>query len=151
MLENLTDDAIAKLYVNKFSTISLYPTKLYVTWSFVIASSVTISEIRQIFSNSVVCSLGLCKIKGLHSTTKLLQSPIGLGKILQRKCVFKKNTLQLVDKCFLFFKVYFKICSSSRSQIRSRSWRNKSGETRSRRKGSGSAILKKQWCTVSNV
>ena len=31
LLENLTDDAIAKLYVTKFSTISLYLTKLYVT------------------------------------------------------------------------------------------------------------------------
>ena len=31
LLENLTDDAIALLYVTKFSTISLYLTKLYVT------------------------------------------------------------------------------------------------------------------------
>ena len=31
MLENLTDGAIAKLYVTKFSTISLYLTKIYVT------------------------------------------------------------------------------------------------------------------------
>ena len=31
LLENLTDDAIALLYVTKFVTISLYLTKLYVT------------------------------------------------------------------------------------------------------------------------
>ena len=31
LLENLTDDAIAKFYVTKFSTISLYLTKLYVS------------------------------------------------------------------------------------------------------------------------
>ena len=30
-LENLTDDALAWLYVTKFSTISLFLTKLYVT------------------------------------------------------------------------------------------------------------------------
>ena len=39
-LESLTGDAIALLYVTKFSTISLYLTKLYVTYSFTIASSV---------------------------------------------------------------------------------------------------------------
>ena len=33
LLENLTDGVIAKLYVTKFSTISLYVTKLYVTYS----------------------------------------------------------------------------------------------------------------------
>ena len=31
LLENLSDDAIASLYVTKFSIISLYLTKLYVT------------------------------------------------------------------------------------------------------------------------
>ena len=31
LLENLTDDAIAKFYVTKFSTISLFLTKLYVS------------------------------------------------------------------------------------------------------------------------
>ena len=31
LLENLTDDTIASLYVTKFSTISIYLTKLYVT------------------------------------------------------------------------------------------------------------------------
>ena len=40
--------------MTKFSTISLYLTKLYVTLSFAIASSGTYSEIRQNFSNSVV-------------------------------------------------------------------------------------------------
>ena len=45
-LESLTGDAIALLYVTKFSTISLYLTKLYVTYSFTIASSVKYSEIR---------------------------------------------------------------------------------------------------------
>ena len=40
--------------MTKFSTISLYMTKLYVTQNFDnIASSVTYSEIRQNFSNSV--------------------------------------------------------------------------------------------------
>ena len=47
LLENITDDAIAQLCVTKFSTISLYFTKLFVTYSFV--SSVTSSEIRQHF------------------------------------------------------------------------------------------------------
>ena len=50
---DLTDDAIAQLYVMKFSVISLYLTKLYVTLSFAIASSLTDNEIRQIFSSSV--------------------------------------------------------------------------------------------------
>ena len=45
--------SIAQLYVTIFSTISLYLTKLYVTQSFALASSVTYSEIRQNFSNSV--------------------------------------------------------------------------------------------------
>ena len=31
LLENLTDNAIAELYVTKCSTISLYLTKLYIT------------------------------------------------------------------------------------------------------------------------
>ena len=52
LLENLTNDALAQLYVTKFSTISHYLTKLYVTYSFAIASSVTYSEIRQKLSNS---------------------------------------------------------------------------------------------------
>ena len=34
LLENSTEDAIAQLYVTKFSTISLYLTKIYVTQSF---------------------------------------------------------------------------------------------------------------------
>ena len=38
LLENLTDDAIAWPSVTKLSTISLYLTKLYVTYSFAIAS-----------------------------------------------------------------------------------------------------------------
>ena len=46
LLENLPDDAIVLLYVKKCSTTSLYSTKLYVTWSFEIASLVTYSEIR---------------------------------------------------------------------------------------------------------
>ena len=46
LLDKLTDDAIAQLYVTKFSTISLYLTKLYATKRFAIASSVTCSEIR---------------------------------------------------------------------------------------------------------
>ena len=40
--------------LQKFSTISLYATKLYVTQSFAIASSVTYSEIFQKFSNRVL-------------------------------------------------------------------------------------------------
>ena len=51
LLEKLRDDA-AKPYVTKCSTIFLYLTKLYVTYSFAIASSVTYSEIRQHFSDS---------------------------------------------------------------------------------------------------
>ena len=39
------------MYVAKFSTISLYLTKLYVTSSFAIASSVKYGEIRQNFLN----------------------------------------------------------------------------------------------------
>ena len=38
---------LSSMYVTKFSTISFYLTKLYVTLSFAIASSVTYSEIRQ--------------------------------------------------------------------------------------------------------
>ena len=49
-MENLTGDAIAKLYVTKFPTISLYLTKLYV--SLAMASSVTYSETHN-FSNSL--------------------------------------------------------------------------------------------------
>ena len=45
LLENVTDAAIALLFVTKFSTISLYLTKLCVTLNF--ASSVEYSEIRQ--------------------------------------------------------------------------------------------------------
>ena len=52
LLENLADGAIAQLYVTKVSTISLHLTKLYVTQSFAIASSVTYSEICKCFSNS---------------------------------------------------------------------------------------------------
>ena len=44
LLENLTDDAIAQLYVTKFSTISLYVTELYVTKSFAIS---VISQIQR--------------------------------------------------------------------------------------------------------
>ena len=50
LLENLSG---AQLTVTKISTISLYLTKLYVTQSFAIASSVTYSEIRQNLSDSV--------------------------------------------------------------------------------------------------
>ena len=49
LLKNLTNDAIAQLYVTKCSTISLYLTKLYVTQSFAIVSSVKCSEICQTF------------------------------------------------------------------------------------------------------
>ena len=49
LLENLTDDAIAQLYMTIFSTISLYLTKRYVIQSFAIASTVTYSEIRHTF------------------------------------------------------------------------------------------------------
>ena len=52
LLEYITDDAIAQLYVTKFSTISHYFTKLFVKQSFAIASSVTYGEIRQNFSYS---------------------------------------------------------------------------------------------------
>ena len=63
LLENFTDDAIGKLYVTKFLTFSLYLTKLNVTERFAIASSVTYSEIRQNFSNSVrVCRVFLAPI-----------------------------------------------------------------------------------------
>ena len=48
LIENLSDDGIAQLYVTKFSTISLSLTKLYITQSFAIASFVTFSEIRKI-------------------------------------------------------------------------------------------------------
>ena len=40
--------------MSTFSTIPLYVTKLYAIYSFAIASSVTCSEIRQNFSNSVL-------------------------------------------------------------------------------------------------
>ena len=53
ILENLIDDAIALLYVTKFSTISFFLTKLCVTYSFAIASSVAYSKIHQNLSNSV--------------------------------------------------------------------------------------------------
>ena len=49
LLENLTDDTFAQLYATRFSTISLYLTKLYVTQSFAISSSVTYSKICQTF------------------------------------------------------------------------------------------------------
>ena len=55
LLENLTYDAIAQLnsfYVTTFSTISLSLTKLYITQSFAITSSVKYREIRQNCSNS---------------------------------------------------------------------------------------------------
>ena len=52
LLENLTKDAIAKLNVTTFSTISLYLTKLYGTLSVAFASSVTCSEIWPNISNS---------------------------------------------------------------------------------------------------
>ena len=51
-LEKLIDDTIAQLYAYVTKTISLHLTKLYVTRSFALASSVTYSEIRQNFSNS---------------------------------------------------------------------------------------------------
>ena len=57
LLENLTNDAIAKPYVTKCSTIFLYLTKLYVTLSFAIASSVKYSEIRLNFYNTVISAL----------------------------------------------------------------------------------------------
>ena len=60
LLKDLTDDAIAQLYVTKFLTISLYLTKLYVLQSLTIASAVKYSEIHQNFSNSVECSLMIC-------------------------------------------------------------------------------------------
>ena len=58
-LEILTDDAIAQLYVTKFSTISLYLTKLYAKQSFAIASLVKFSGIRQNFYK--VCMLRYLK------------------------------------------------------------------------------------------
>ena len=39
LLENVTDDANAKVYMTKFSTISLYLTNCLVTKSFALASS----------------------------------------------------------------------------------------------------------------
>ena len=53
--ENLTNDNIDYLFVTKWQTISLYLTKLYVTLSFVIASSFKYSEICQIFLT--VCAM----------------------------------------------------------------------------------------------
>ena len=58
LLENLTDDAIAELYVTKCSAISRYLMELYVTKSFAIASSVNYSEIRQYFS--IQCRDQIC-------------------------------------------------------------------------------------------
>ena len=55
LLENCTSDAIAQLYVTKFSTISLYFIKVYVTESYAIASLVTYSDIRPNLSKSVHC------------------------------------------------------------------------------------------------
>ena len=54
LLENISDDAIAQLYVTKFLIISLYLTKLYFTQNFAIASSVTYSDICKNLLNSVV-------------------------------------------------------------------------------------------------
>ena len=50
LLEHLTNDVIAQLYVTKFSTISLNLPKLFVTQSFAVASSV----IHQFFPNCVL-------------------------------------------------------------------------------------------------
>ena len=47
LLEKLADDAIAQLYVTKLQTISLYLSKIYVTQSYALVSSVTYSEICQ--------------------------------------------------------------------------------------------------------
>ena len=70
LIENLSDDGIAQLYVTKFSTISLNLTKLYITQSFAIASFVTFSEIRKICSNSVGngCMYEVC----LHVSSALI-------------------------------------------------------------------------------
>ena len=50
-----TENAIAQLYVKKFSTISLHFTKLYVTLSFAIASSVKI--LQNLFSSFTMHSV----------------------------------------------------------------------------------------------
>ena len=78
MLENLTANAFAQLYVTIFSTISLYLTKFCITQSFAITSSATWSEIRQTFLTvytvykryspppSLYCSL-LLKMRSVHT------------------------------------------------------------------------------------
>ena len=48
--------------MSTLSTIPLYVTNLYAIYSFAIASSVTCSEIRQNFSNSVLLNLLYCKL-----------------------------------------------------------------------------------------
>ena len=60
LLENLSDDIIAWLYVTKFSIISLYLTKLYVKYSVAIAFTVKYSEACKNFSNSVYVTTISC-------------------------------------------------------------------------------------------
>ena len=63
-IPRLTEDNLAKHYGTKFSTVSLYLTKIHVTWSFVIASSVrdtaksakTFLKLRHSWANWNACS-----------------------------------------------------------------------------------------------
>ena len=64
------------LYCTVFSTISLYLTKLYVTQSFAKASSVTYSEIRQIFSNSTEAAVSTVKYTVIYTYTYCIKHSI---------------------------------------------------------------------------
>ena len=111
-----TDDAIAKLYVTKFSTISLYLTKFYVLYSFAIATSVTYREIcKKNFSLIVwVCYLYLKPFLRTHWSQLFLTNNLkypnntvnwGCHEILKLK---RKQKLALDWRFkFLIFKTIF--------------------------------------------
>ena len=77
LLESLTDNANAQLYVTKFSTISIYLTKLFVFKSVAIASSLTYSEISPNFSNSAR------RGRYTHYTGTFLHGPLQRGMALE--------------------------------------------------------------------
>ena len=103
LLENLTDDAIAQLYVTKFLTISLYLTKLYVTSFQQRHQSNTTVKSAKNFSNSVVLNvISLTVYWGGMATIGHLARQGGL--IHQVLCDQVHRTLQHVSVSLKYFK-----------------------------------------------
>ena len=82
---------LSSMYVTEFSNISFNSTKLYGTLSFAIASSVTYSEIRQNFANSVQAIVARL---GRHYMHNMLHSQLWQLTDLHVMCLMLRNKIQ---------------------------------------------------------